>query len=159
MEAYFKKFVQVGILVNDVDQAIENFEKKFGIGPWRIEELDPAMFPDMTMNGQPAALRNKCAFCEAYGMEWELIQPLSEGPYKEWLDKHGPGIQHLSFLPRESFDDTLDYVKKTTGKDLWLRGQCPSIGMDFAYLDLKDELGFLLEVHNEDRSKMPGHEF
>ena len=159
MEAYFKKFVQIGILVNDLDEAIRNFKEKFGIGPWKKQSLNPALFPGMTVDGKPSDLKNECAFCEAYGMEWELIQPISDSPYKEWLDKHGPGIQHLSLIPRESFDDTLDDVKQTTGKELWLRGRCPEVGMDFAYLDLKNELGFLLEIHNEDRSAMPGHEF
>ena len=38
-----------------------------------------------------------------------------------------------------------------TGRDPWLHCKEPNIGMEFAYLDLHKELGFFIEVYNEEK--------
>ena len=159
MEAKFSKLLQLGIIVDDVDKCVKNFEELYGIGPWKIVMMDRNTFPKLTVNGEPSDMANKCAFCNAYGLELELIEPLTESPYKDWLDEHGPGIHHIAVITKDKFDDVLEHHKKVTGEGPWLRGQEPDIGMDFAYLDLTKVLGMFIEVYNEDRSTQPGHDF
>ena len=159
MDPKMNRFIQVGIIVRDVNKAIAHFEE-LGFGPWRIDQFNSDVFPDFTINGEPAQIEMLCAFCTAYGMEFELIQPISEGPHMDWLKKHGPGIQHLSFTPADGFDDLFPRLLKISGEDApWFRGQAKSAGMDFSYIDATEEMGVIFELHNEDKSKAPGHEF
>lgn len=158
MDAQFPKLLQLGIIVEDVDKAVENYEKHFGIGPWRKADLNRQEFPGLLIDGKPGDMENKLAFCSVYGMEIELIQPISPSPYKTWLEEHGPGIHHIAVTTRDPFDKVLEQCKALSGKETWLHGQEPNIGMDFAYVDLRRELGLICELYNEDRSQQPGHE-
>lgn len=51
MDTQFAKFLQIGIIVENVEETVKQYEK-YGIGPWRISPLDSAEFPDFTMNGK-----------------------------------------------------------------------------------------------------------
>lgn len=159
MKPQFSKLLQLGIIVDDVDRCVKNFEEHYGIGPWRINFMNRETFPKLTVDGEPSEMANKCAFCDAYGMELELIEPLTPSPYRTWLDEHGPGIHHIAVITRDKFEDVLAYHREITGEGPWLRGQEPDIGMDFAYLDLTKAIGMFVEVYNEDRAGQPGHEF
>lgn len=160
MESKLTKLLQIGIIVQDVDKAVKHYEEDFGIGPWRVESLsDNPLFKEMTVDGKPSEMKNRAAFCEAFGMEWELIQPIGDSAYKSWLDEHGPGIHHIAVLTRDPYDKFLDDCKKLSGKDTWMHGECKTVGMDFSYVDLTKELGLFLEVYNEDKSKTPGHDY
>lgn len=158
MNAQFSKLLQIGIIVENVDEAVKNYEELFGMGPWRISMMDSAEFPELLVDGKPGDMKNRCAFCSIYGMEIELIEPQSDSAYKVWLDEHGPGIHHLAFITRDSFDDVMTKCREITGKEPWIHGQELSIGMDFAYVDLRKQLGIICELYNEDRSAQPGHE-
>lgn len=161
MESQITKLLQIGIIVEDVDASVKLFEEKFGMGPWRMGALstDDPMFKEMTIDGEHVEMKNKTAFLEAFGMEIELIQPISDSNYKKWLDEHGPGIHHLAVLTKEPYGKFLDDCEKLTGKKTWIHGECKPIGMDFAYVDLTKELGLFLEVYDEDKSKAPGHNY
>ena len=160
MDAKLKKLIQIGIIVRNVDDAIRHYENDLGIGPWRIEVMTRDSFKEMTLNGKPSTMELKCAFCNAYGMEIELIEPLNDSPQMDWLKQHGPGIQHLAFRPAEGFEAFMDEAKRINGKEPFMHGKDPTVGMEFAYLDLVDETGMIVEIHNEpEREKMPGHEF
>ena len=151
MDTQFAKFLQIGIIVENVEETIKNYEK-YGIGPWRVAPLDSDEFPDFSMNGKKERLQDIMAFCNIWGFELELIQPISDSPYKTWLDEHGPGMHHIALITRDSFDKVLEEHKKNTGRDPWLHCTDPVIGMDFAYLDLHKELGLFLEVYNEEKT-------
>ena len=158
MNAQFSKLFQIGIIVEDVEAAVKNYEELFGMGPWRLAAMDTDEFPEMLIDGKPGQLKNKCAFCNIYGMELELIQPISPSAYKTWLEEHGPGIHHIAVLTRDPFDKVLAQCREITGKEAWFHGEERNIGMDFAYVDLRKELGLICELYNEDRSRQPGHD-
>ena len=151
MNTQFAKFLQIGIIVENVEEAVKHYEKEYGIGPWRISPLDSAQFPDFTMNGKKDRLQTIMAFCNCWGFEIELIQPISDSPYKTWLEEHGPGMHHIALITRDDFGTVLEEQKKLTGRDPWLWCKDPVIGMEFAYLDLHNELGLYLEVYNEEK--------
>ena len=70
-----KKLLQIGLLVENVDEMVKFYEENLGIGCWEISASAP---PDMTINGvsytEPPV---RIAITKAFGMEFELI--LSEG--------------------------------------------------------------------------------
>ena len=47
MNTQFAKFLQIGIIVENVEEAVKHYEKEYGIGPWRVSPLDSAQFPDL----------------------------------------------------------------------------------------------------------------
>ncbi|MDO5139456.1 MAG: VOC family protein [Oscillospiraceae bacterium] len=95
MDTQFKKFLQIGIIVEDIEKTIKNYEE-YGVGPWRVAPLDSNEFLDFTMNGKKERLQDIMAFCDIWGFELELIQPISDSPYMTWLKEHGPGMHHIA---------------------------------------------------------------
>ena len=151
MDTQFAKFLQLGIIVENVEEAIKHYEE-YGIGPWRVDHLDSDKLPgEFEVNGEKGHLEIIMAFCDCWGFEVELIQPVSDSPYKQWLQEHGPGMHHIALITRDNFSDVLADHKQRTGRDPWLWCKAPELGMEFAYLDLHKELGMFLEVYNEDK--------
>jgi len=76
---------QIGILVKeDPEELSKEWERLFGIGPWRIIDFSP-MF--------------KLALADLNGVEIELAQPLEgESYHKEHVKTHGnTGLHHICF--------------------------------------------------------------
>lgn len=156
METQLQRLLQIGVLVENVESAVRRFEEDFGFGPWNIVHFGPEMFPNLIVDGKPGKLEQKLAFCKAFGMEIELVEPISEGPYLEWIREHGPGIHHLAVITRDPFAQVVAEHERMTGKKPWIwcrdGDAAPGEGMEFAYLDLRKEIGLILEIYNEQRS-------
>jgi len=99
----------IGIVVRDIDKAIDYYSKTFGIGPFRTIMFKPEKH---WVNGKPFPATLKLAFASLGGsVEMELLQPLSEGPHKEFLDTHGEGLQHIGFNV-DNYDEWMSYIKQ-----------------------------------------------
>ena len=147
----FKRLMQIGIIVRNVDEAVANYEK-IGIGPWDISVMDNRFppFDDLKLDGKELEEKGpviKTAMISIYGMELELIEPIADTNYKKWLEEHGPGIHHLAFDTKTAYDELLAGCKRETGKEPWVRGQGIHGLMDFSYLDLREELGVIVECY------------
>lgn len=163
MKPAFKQLLQIGIIVRDVDASVKHYEE-LGIGPWEISYLsnDKEPFEDLTIDGKPLPFKGnllKTAFLQRYGMEIELIEPIAESVYKKWLDEHGPGIHHLAFATEDAYEDVLTKCKEKTGKDPWIRGQGVNGLMDFSYLDLREELGLIVECYKHMQPNKPALDY
>lgn len=145
MKKYFEKFFQVGLVVDDVDAFVKRYENDFGIGPWDVIEFKPDLMPGMTVNGKVQDIRMKIAFCRSFGTELELIQPISESIYMDWLRQHGTGLHHVAFVLNDY--DSLMSDLTTTGKKPLMEVLDGTKSRGFAYVDLVNELGFILEMH------------
>lgn len=91
---------QIGILVKeDPEEMCKQWEKMFGIGPWRTHEISYK-----NKEGETVRLF-KLAFANLGGVEIEFAQPLQDGLYhKDYVDEHGnTGLHHICF-----FVDDLD---------------------------------------------------
>jgi methylmalonyl-CoA/ethylmalonyl-CoA epimerase len=156
MEPKFTNLFQIGIIVNDLEKAIKHYEEFLGFGPWKILAFGPDLFPKMLVDGKPGMLEIRCAFCQCFGMEMELIQPVSDSVYKTWLQEHGPGLHHIAFKTRDSFEKTIEDVRNRFGNKPWIQAKedngLVGEGMEFAYLDLAKEMGLYVEIYNEKKS-------
>ncbi len=76
-------------------------------------------------------------------LEIELIEPVSDCMQKEYLDKHGDGIQHFSFF----VPDIEAVVAEMSGKGYHVvqRGWREH-GGGYAFFDTEADCGFMLEV-------------
>ena len=107
----FKRLMQIGIIVRNVDEAVANYEA-IGIGPWEISTMDNSFppFDDLKIDGQKPAEMGpiiKTAMITIYGLELELIEPIADTNYKKWLEEHGPGIHHVAFDTETPYEQLL----------------------------------------------------
>jgi methylmalonyl-CoA/ethylmalonyl-CoA epimerase len=153
MESKIAKLLQIGIVVEDLDTAVKNYEERFGIGPWHIGRLNTQEFPKLTVDGKPTDFDMRVAMCQCFGMQIELMQPMSDGAFMKWLKEHGPGIHHIALITKDPFKQVITDYKEFTGKEPWLHakdtGAPEGRNLEFAYLDLRKEMGIFMEVYPE----------
>ncbi len=85
---------QIGILVKDDPEELgKQWEKMFGIGPWKILNLGYK-----NKEGEEVKLF-KLAIADLGGVQIEFAQPLAENTYhKKYLDANGEtGLHHIGF--------------------------------------------------------------
>ena len=133
---------QIGIVVKDMDKAIEYYQSIFGWGPFSVMETELNGF---TYRGKTGDCRLKLAMGNSGSMEIELIQVLEgETPHSEFLREKGEGIQHL----RCCVDD-LDSILAELAKDgiePVFHHSFPEMGVAFAYLNSDKIGGVMLEL-------------
>src|SRR5512133_865896 len=96
----FNTFVQIGVVVADLDETIKNLGEIFGIGPFRVIDWPPEGRTDIRKYyyGEPGNFTARMAFTELGPVELELIQPVEgESIWADFLREKGGGIHHLRF--------------------------------------------------------------
>ena len=155
----FPILLQIGIIVRDRDEAVKNWEK-LGFTMREVGQMSGENPPltDLTIDGvSRRELISKTAFFNCYGMEFELIEPVADTPYKRWLDEHGPGIHHIAVITKDGYDQVLaEYKEQKGGAEPWIRGIGMGGLMDFSYLDLREELGIIAECYRNIQPGRPG---
>jgi len=91
---------QVAIMVKgDIEKVAENYWNILGIGPWDIFTLESPTVFNETYLGKPANYGYRVGLCRCGPLEVELIEPtVGDSMYKDFLAKHGEGLQHLQYL-------------------------------------------------------------
>ena len=88
-EAIFKKTLQIGLVVESVDEAVKGYEE-LGLGPWNVFNLGPSNFEDTTVHGKKQEFSFRVGFAVIGGLEFELIEPLDDKSiYSEFLEEKG----------------------------------------------------------------------
>jgi methylmalonyl-CoA/ethylmalonyl-CoA epimerase len=144
---------QIGIVVNDMDEAIEYYSSVFGLGPFSVIEFD---IEDFTYRGQKGNCRMKLGFAESGSIEIELVQIVEgETPHTEFLRAKGEGVQHLRFHV-DDLDGTLDELAKK-GIEPVLYKHYKDYGIKFAFIN-SDKIGGitfeLIEENSEHTSEL-----
>ena len=87
---------QIGVVVRDMDKAIEYYSSIFGIGPFSVVyELVPEKHWYME---EPSHLKLLVGKSMWGNVELELVQPVEgKSVHKDFLETHGEGLQHLGF--------------------------------------------------------------
>ena len=141
--------VQIGIIVDDLEPALERYATGFGVGPWRIYTYGRGTLSKLVYRGQPGRFSMLLALA-GQGPQIELIQPL-EGPslYHEWLDRRGPGLHHVA-VEVDSLDETTAAMEAAGYPLLQLGlGFGPDGDGGFAYFDTQEDLGVIVEAIEE----------
>ncbi len=93
----FSGIDQVGIVVRDLDKAIEYYQS-LGIGPFQSHK---ANYVSRELKGHPIdshVVTIKVAVAKIGNIEFELIQPVAHGPHwMDFLETKGEGVQHIGF--------------------------------------------------------------
>ncbi len=145
---------QVGVVVPDIDRAVEQYWGAFGIGPWHIYTYGRPLLRWMTYHGQPAEYRMRVALSYFGPMRIELIEPL-EGPtvYADFVREHGYGMHHLGLL----VEDLPRALAEAEAAGLAVIQAGGGHGLDgdgaFAYLDTEARYGITFELIERPRRR------
>jgi len=133
---------QIGIVVKDMDKAIEYYTSVFGWGPFVVRESETKGF---TYRKQKGNCRMKTAFAQSGPIQIELIQVMEgETPHTEFLREKGEGVQHLRFNV-EDLKGMLAELAKEGIEPIWQHSY-PEYGIDFAYLNTDKVGGVIFEL-------------
>ena len=131
---------QVGIVVGDMDKAVQYYTTVLGMGPFRRFEF---ALPDGVMRGKKVSLKLKLAFASLGSLEVELIEaPPGDNIYREFLEAKGEGLHHLGYHVPD-IDSHLAALKQK-GVGILFSGKTERVS--FAYLDTADPGGVIFEL-------------
>ncbi|WP_394743120.1 VOC family protein [Natronococcus roseus] len=88
---------QIAWVVEDVEAAMERYNRVLGFGPWEVHRIEPPEHREMSYRGA----ETECAFEIGYAtlgdVEIEFVEPLSgESIHQDFLEAHGEGVHHLA---------------------------------------------------------------
>jgi catechol 2,3-dioxygenase-like lactoylglutathione lyase family enzyme len=143
-----KRAVQIGIVVEDLEQTTRLLGSLFGLGPFQFIEWPDSPDSKYYYRGTEQHIKNRLAFLQVGTFELELIQ-LLEGDrngFRDFLKQKGGGIHHILFEV-----DDIDAVIKTLSKDgisVLQSGTGIRPGTRWALLDTQDLVGFFIELRH-----------
>ena len=138
---------QVAILVEDLEEAVEQYWKLFGIGPWHFYTYGRPLVKRMTYHGEPGEYRMRIALSYLGPLRIELIEPLEgDTVYADFLREHGYGVHHFGLL----VEDMREAIAEAEDAGLAMIQDGAGFGLDgdghYAYLDTEDKIGVTLEL-------------
>lgn len=141
-ERLFPQIDQIGIIVKDIEKAMQYYSSFFGLGPFRplnVTSVDRKVY-GKRVNG----IKNLTRVARLGDLQFELIQPVSgESIQKEFLEKKGEGINHVGFFVK----DLETEVAKLTGKGFKAISTAKFTGGGgFAYFDTNQVGGVFFEL-------------
>lgn len=95
-----KKITEVGVVVSDLQQAVNLFVDLLGAEAGEII--------DMEIFGM------RYCMCRLGGVDFELMEPLGDGVIRKFLDAKGEGLHHVAF----AVDDLVDGAAALKGKGI-----------------------------------------
>ena len=88
--------LQICVIVKELHAAMEKYQRLFGIGPFSVYTVDAKDLAGVTYRGRPANYRLQVGIAPFAGGLIELLEPQGgESIFKEFLDRHGEGVQHI----------------------------------------------------------------
>ncbi len=139
----FANVCQIGVVVRDLDEAVQHYEA-LGVGPFESTQ-GAAPIVDRQVHGKPAPdVKNRIGLTRMGAVEMELVQPISgKSVQREFLERHGEGINHLGFLVDDIEAETAKLLAK--GFQVISSGRTAAGGA-FVYLDTDRVGGIVFEL-------------
>ncbi|MGE5124131.1 MAG: VOC family protein [Acidobacteriaceae bacterium] len=140
------KIDQVGMVVKDLDHAMESFWRTSGIGPWQVFRNSAPPLRCL-YHGQPASYTVRLAMAKAGQVYLELIEYLDgDTVHRDFINSGRSGVEHLGiFVP--NLDQALMQYQDV---GIQVLQQVDGLGVKgdgrYAYLDTEPVLGTILEL-------------
>lgn len=142
-----KRIIQIGVVVEDIDEAVQAWARLLGVDPPPVILTDPEEIAHTRYRGQPTPARAKLAFFDLGQVALELIQPVGEpSTWNDYLTAHGAGLHHVA-LAVKGMDERIRELEEL-GLRLIQRGEYQ--GGRYAYLDGQRPFGAVLELLEND---------
>jgi methylmalonyl-CoA/ethylmalonyl-CoA epimerase len=135
---------QIGYVVKNLQNTVEVYWHKYGIGPWHIYDCNYPEHQNTYVRGEPKSYSMRIAFAHLGIMELELIQPLSgDSIYREFLNSGREGIHHIGM--KEVDGQSAIERLKAQGVQVLQTGTLNHGKRRYIYMDTERDLGVILE--------------
>ncbi|TET49212.1 MAG: VOC family protein [Anaerolineales bacterium] len=142
-----KQITQIGLVVDDVEEAAAAWAALLGVEPPRVVTTDPVEVAHTVFRDEPTPARAKLAFFQLGQVTLELIEPLGEpSTWNDQLVDHGPSLHHIAFEV-EGMDERLAALAEH-GMVLEQRGDYE--GGRYAYVEGRKRYGAVVELLEND---------
>jgi len=140
-----KNFIQICLVVENMDEAVKYWSKLFNIEEPEIVVNTPSRSEDLKYRGEIAEYGIRMAIIKANGFVIELVEP-DENPstFREFLEKHGSGVHHLGFEVGDQRDAIVEELEKKEGFEMRTVGYYP--GSSWTVVDCEDQLGVNINI-------------
>lgn len=138
-----KSFCQVGLVVKDIEKAVEKYSQLLSVRKPRIIITDELEKSRTVYHGLPTPARAKLAFFNLGRVQLELIEPVS-GPstWREHLEEHGESLHHLAF----NVEDTAGAVHGFLEQGVEVAQQGYYEGGMYTYMNSQEAYGAVFEL-------------
>jgi 4-hydroxyphenylpyruvate dioxygenase-like putative hemolysin len=154
---FFKDGIaQVAIIVENLEEAVKNYWRLFGIGDWHFYTYGKPLVKRMTYQGKPSDYAMRVALSYLGPMRIELIE-MVEGDtvYADFVEEHGYGVHHFGVL----VEDMEAAIAEAGAAGLMMTQDGAGFGHDgdghYAYLDTEDKIGVTIELIERPKGRMP----
>ena len=142
-----KKVMQVGLVVEDIESAVQAWALILGVDPPSIVITDSVDIAHTRYLNKPTPAQAKLAFFDLGQVSLELIQPLGEPSiWKDQVITHGPSLHHIAFEIKEMQEQIQGLQKH--GLRLVQSGDYH--GGRYAYVDGQNRFGTVIELLEND---------
>lgn len=138
---------QLGFVVENLEQSIENYYKQWDVCSWDICTYGPQNLNLMTYYGLPSSYTIRIALSYIGESRIELIQNIEgETVYTDHIKKYGYGLHHLGIYVQDRFKAISDIKEK--GFSIIMEGGGQGLDGDgyFGYIDTEQTLGVVYEI-------------
>ncbi|CAJ1579870.1 VOC family protein [[Mycobacterium] wendilense] len=150
------KVDQLGFLVPDLKIGVQHWTAALNVTDWRVYTYSPDMAGTrFSYRGQAGEFTMRLALANTVP-QIELIQPIA-GPslYHDWIAQRGYGFHHVGFFV-PSITDTVDEYR-ASGLEPAQTGSGYGVDGDggFAYYEMEDQLGTVVEFIEVPANRRP----
>jgi len=147
---------QIAIVVPDLEQAVENYWHRFGVGPWHFYTYKRPLLAMSRYQGADVDNALRIALSHFGPTRIELIE-VQTGPslQEDFIQEHGYGVQHLGILV-EDMETALEEARAHGFKVIQEgSGFGPDGDGHYAYLDTEEDFGITYEVIERPQRRHP----
>ena len=140
-----KGFIQINIIVKDIEKAAELWAKLLGVETPKISINHLEGGENYTYRGEPITCDLKVAAIPMEGWLLELHEPCGgESSFKEFVDRHGYGVHHLGFEVGDRRDEVIKELSEMGFDTDRTLGIYP--GSSWTIVDSEEALGVNLNI-------------
>ncbi len=138
-------FIQINIVVADIEKAAEKWADLLGIEKPAIHKSHLEGNENYKYHGKPVSCDLKVCNIDMGNFVIELHQPAGgESSFQEFLDKHGNGVHHIGFEVGDKRDEIIAELKAAGYDTDRTVGYYP--GSSWTIVDGEDSLGVNLNI-------------
>lgn len=89
---------QVSVVVGNLEEGMRLYSRLLGWERWTVLDFRELGHVNAMVEGKPQDYTVRVALTHTGGADFELIEPIGAGPYRQYLDTHGPGLHHIQLV-------------------------------------------------------------